>query len=468
MIERGESGWPIPRSERPWSGLPVFFASASTAIATWCFFIGGQVADYLNATAGTLTIICGSLLGILPVILACLPPCGKYGVDSVVTSKAQLGTRGSIFAIALIYVSIVGWNVILMISFSRAGAEILIATGVAPRSARTLLETAMSLIGAAVVWYALRKGADSLRSATTFMAPGVIVLGLVVLGLLIQRIGWHEIAAAEPVAARPDPRYNYATGVELLVSSNLSWWPYAGAIIRLSPSVRATLWPSVFGLGLSVGLVSLIGLYTGLAVPGSGGDPTRHLLALGGLWVALAGLAFIVLANVATIVVGSYVAALALRQVPPVNRAHWNVSTLAAIIPATIASAFFAVPSAEHFRTFLAFCGVLFGPMAGIQIADYYLLRGRRLDIAAAFDNSRHSAYYFWNGINPVGFAALAAGFAGYFYLLNPLTYTSHPPYDYITAAIPAALLSAAIYTLGVTLILRPSGKGGYHRQGKR
>ncbi|MFD0663670.1 cytosine permease [Thermocatellispora tengchongensis] len=338
----------------------------------------------------------------------------------------------------------------------------MIAAADLPPPARAPLEAGLALAGAAVVWYGLRRGPDSLRDMTTYIAAGVIVLGAVVLVLLIRHVGWDAITAARPSSARPDHAFNYATGVELLVASNLSWWAYTGAIIRLAPSTRATLWPAVVGLGLSVGLVSLIGLYTGLAVPGSGGDPSRHLLELGGVGVGMTALAFIVLANIGTAIVGVYVATLALRQIPRVARIPWNVSTLAPILPVAVVSAFLAAPFSARFGTFLTLCGVLFGPIAGIQIVDYHLLRRARLDVAAAFDPSRRSAYHFWGGVNPVGFAALAAGVAVYVYLLNPLTYVSHPPYEHITAGIPSAVAAGAVYALGTRLVLRPLGKGGY------
>ena len=68
-----QDGLPQPRGKRTWGPFTIFSTSVATAIATWCFIIGGFVAYYLPAGTGTLAIIAGSLGGILFLVLACLP-----------------------------------------------------------------------------------------------------------------------------------------------------------------------------------------------------------------------------------------------------------------------------------------------------------------------------------------------------------------------------------------------------------
>jgi NCS1 family nucleobase:cation symporter-1 len=115
-----------------------------------------------------------------------------------------------------------------------------------------------------------------------------------------------------------------------------------------------------------------------------------------------------------------------------------------------------------RFGAFLAFIGVAFAPLCGIQIADYYVLRRRRIDIRAIYDRSAFGAYAFWAGINPVAMVALGLGCAVYVYLLNPLTYESHEPYRYLTASLPSAFMSGCIYVVLTRLFIIPAGRGGY------
>ncbi len=72
------------------------------------------------------------------------------------------------------------------------------------------------------------------------------------------------------------------------------------------------------------------------------------------------------------------------------------------------------------------------------------------------------SAYYYWHGFNPVAIGAIAAGFATYLYLLDPVNYTSHAPYEYVSASIPAALVAGAIHYVLTRGLVLPRGAGDY------
>ena len=50
----------------------------------------------------------------------------------------------------------------------------------------------------------------------------------------------------------------------------------------------------------------------------------------------------------------------------------------------------------------------LLGPVAGIMVADYFLIRGTRLDVASLYH--RGGPYEYVNGFNPRALVALAAG----------------------------------------------------------
>ena len=58
----------------------------------------------------------------------------------------------------------------------------------------------------------------------------------------------------------------------------------------------------------------------------------------------------------------------------------------------------------NNFGTFLAFIGVMFAPLCGIQIADYFFLRRQSISIRALYDPGSEAPYYFWRGFNPAAF----------------------------------------------------------------
>ncbi|NHC24327.1 hypothetical protein G6553_14245 [Nocardioides sp. IC4_145] len=457
--EAVQNGFPQPRDTRTWGPRAIFGTSVSTAIATWCFLIGGFAAYYLPAVEGTLAIIAGSLVGILFIVLACLPVCSKYGIDSVTASRPQFGTRGSVLSMVLIFASTLGWNVILFILLGRATASILGAFGASPAS---WVVNVAGVLAALVVFAILARGSTAVRDFSQPIAIGVLLLGALVLGLLVRELGLEFILDAEPVYAWPDAKVNWASAIEVLVASNLSWWAYTGAMVRNSPSARQSLWPVVIGLGLGVGLGSLTGLYAALAIPDSGGDPTQFMVDVSGPVVGVIVLAFIILANIGTAVVGVYASVIALRQLPVISKTSWRTSVAIAVLPAIVLVGFFASPVFGRFSTFLAFLGVCFGPVCGIQVVDYFILRKQRLDVAALYDDGPGTAYRYWGGVNPVGLVAFGAGVATYIYLLDPVTYESRAPFQYLTASLPAFVMAGAIYWLGTKLVLVPLGKGGY------
>jgi NCS1 family nucleobase:cation symporter-1 len=458
-----EGSWPVLPSERTWGAKALFGISVSAAIATWCFLIGGYVGYYLPAGVGTIVMIAGSLVGILMIFLATVPVSTKYGIDSIASSKPQLGSRGSWISLFLLYTTVIGWNCLLLIFLGRAAAEILIALGAAGEGARQPLVIAFAALAVAIVWFLLRGGPDTVRDTGPLIAIAVLLLGVVILVLLISKVGWSTITDAKPAYASGDNALDVSTGFEVMVASVLSWWPYAGGMVRLCPSARTAKWPVIFGLGLPVGLVSIIGLWSALALPDSGGDPTTYLVELGGVPVGVISLLFIILANVGTVMVGVYVTTVGLKQLPGLQRrVSWNGTTAITLAPVLLIVLFLPNYFFDHIGTFLAFMGVLFAPMCGIQIVDYFLFRKQRLDVRGLYLGGSGSSYHYWGGVNPAGLLGLVAGFATYVYLLDPVTYVSHDPFKWVTASVPSAVVAALVYALVTVVAVRPAGRGGY------
>lgn len=456
-------GVPLLISERSWRGFNLFTSSASTSVATWCFIIGGFVSYYLGAVPGTLVMIAGMLIGVFFIILALIPPASKYGIDSSLSSKPFLGTRGWLVSLVLLYVTVAGWNALLLIVLGRASTAVLVSAGVLSGDGAHGTVTMISmLLGAGLVWLIVRRGPDSVRDFSKWIAIGVLVLAFVVMGLLVSKFGLNGILEAKPSAPMDSKILNMTTGLEILIASAVAWWPYIGSMVRLVPSARTALWPSIMGLGIPVAAVSLIGLYAGLVIPESGGDPTVFLTQVGGLTFGIIALAFIVLANIGSIMIGVFAGSVALRQVPAVSRRiSWPVTTGVALAPVILVVALVADPFFAHFPSFLAICALLFGPMCGVQIVDYFLLRKQRLSIEALYTTSVGNPYNFWAGFNPAGFVAIGAGVAAYLALLNPFTYESSGFYAYTTASIPSVIVAGGVYWLASQFVLH-RGRGGY------
>jgi NCS1 family nucleobase:cation symporter-1 len=448
--------WPLLPSERTWGAWRLGIVLATTAAATWCYVIGEAAGAYLGLRPGFAALTAGSMIGMAITALAVLPTAMRFGVDSIASCKPQFGSRGWALPLALQYVSVFGWNALLLIFFGKTVAQLAHAFGLA--DAGLPITPAVTAAACAFIWLVLRRGSSGIDRLSRVLVAHVFV-GFWLIWVLMSREG-DKLAAAVPASADPDRLWNYTTGVEIGLVSLLSWWPTIGAMVRLAPDARTAVLPVMLGMGAPVPLLSVIGL-AGLLALGTS-DPTLWLLQVGGPVYGVIGLLFVAAANLGTAAAGVYASALGLRHVRVIERFGWNGALLASALPVVVAG--LAAPDwfFDHFNVFLALIGVMFAPICGIQIADYFLLRRGEVDLAAMYDPSPSGAYFYWAGVNPAAFAAMAAGCATYCWLLDPWSYASHAPYRYLTASLPACAVAGAVHAAVTLLVVQPAGRGGY------
>ena len=125
---------------------------------------------------------------------------------------------------------------------------------------------------------------------------------------------------------------------------------------------------------------------------------------------------------------------------PGLAKASWSTVLLLGLVPVAAVSILVPELFFGNFGTFLAFIGVFFAPLCAIQIVDYFVLRRQRLSIRGIFTTGDEAPYHYWGGFNPAAILAMTAGFFTYLYLLNPITYVSRTPYEFMTAALPTLL----------------------------
>ena len=439
------SAWPLLPSERTWGRWRLAIALATAAAATWCYLIGEYVGYYLNFSRGAAALTAGCMIGMLLVFLAAGPICGRYGIDSVASTKPQFGIRGWVIPALMQIISIIGWNSLLLIFFAKSATQLLRILGLLPAAiSGHQIVPAATLLACALIYVSLLWGARGVATISKILVAHVL-LGLWMLYLLISH-RWPELSAAQPTLARSDRLWNYTTGVELGITSTLSWWPYVGAMIRMAPNARTAVLPVMLGMGAPVPLLSLIGLAGVLVLKSS--DPAEWLRTVGGTTYAIVALVFVGAANFGTAITGIYSSAIGLRNFLALERTPWAWLLLLTIAPVVVIGTFIPELFFAKFGTFLAFLGVGFAPLCGIQIADNFWCR-RRVSIRGIYERDPTGPYAYVRGFNPAALIALALGCAVYMMLLNPLTFASRGPYEFLTASLPAALCAALAYVAG-------------------
>jgi NCS1 family nucleobase:cation symporter-1 len=453
--------WPLLRAERNWGPWRLGIALATAAAATWCYLIGEYAGYYLNFFQGGFALTAGSMIGMMLVLVAAGPTCARFGIESVASAKPQFGSRGWIIPASMQLLSIVGWNALLLIFFAKSVSQLLLVLGWLPTGLSLMqIVPFTTLLACAIVFLVLVWGASGVTHLSNILVAHVFV-GLWMLYLLVSH-RWPELIAAKPASAHPDHLWNYTTGVEIGIASLLSWWAYLGALIRMAPDAKKVALPVMLGMGLPVPLLSLIGMAGILVLKDS--DPSSWLRNVGGHLYAVIALSFVAAANFGTAIAGIYASALGLRNFRALERLPWLVALLVTIAPVAFLGTFMPELVFSKFGPFLALVGVCFAPICGIQIADYYFLRRRSIDIRAIYESCPGNPYYFWAGFNPAAIIAMLLGIGVYVYLLNPLTYESRGPYRYLTASLPTTVIAGAIYIAVTHLWVMRSRRGGYPR----
>ncbi len=453
-----QTAWPLLPDERRWQQRQLFVVLLVAASATWCYIIGEFVGYYLPLGPGFFAMTAGAMIGMLLVTLAVVPSSTRYGIDSIQAAVPQFGRNGWTVTVVLQFASIIGWNSLLLIFFGKSMAEFLNAVGVGGAGLENWIVPIGTLGACALVFTILMRGATGLERVSKVLFFFVVGVGAWLIVMLLVREG-GALADAVPAYAS-DKQLDYTYGIEIGLVSLLSWWPYIGSMTREAPSPRVAVMPSMLGMGLPVPILSVVGLAGILVLETS--DPATWLTDVGGNFFGALALLFVICANLGTATAGIYASTVGLKAVPALRGTPWNTALLLSIVPVVVVGVFLPDWFFTNFDTFLAYIGVFFAPIVGIQIVDFFVLRRQQISIRGIYDPSPSGPYAYWFGINPAALLAMAAGVGTYLYLLNPQTYSIREPFTLFGASIPAALVAAAVYVVLTLLVVRPSGRGGY------
>ncbi|MDR7303764.1 purine-cytosine permease family protein [Haloactinomyces albus] len=453
---------PVLRHERIWGFWQFTSVNVGLAIATWAFLSGGTIALFVGVKTAIVATVIGNLVGASLVAMSTCLPSAKYGVEQYTALRSVFGVNGVRALIAVIMPLLAaGWNAVLAIMFGRAVTNILnavLGTSYDPNGPMVIV---MSLLALALAWLTLVHGPVSIAWINKIVAPMLAAMTVAMLIMILVGHSWTELVTAQPLDAFADARLNFAIAVELSFATGFSWWTLMGNLARLTTSQRAAFWPNLVGIFFASAVAGIIGTLAALVLGAV--DPTVWMVALGG--TALGGLAllFIAFANVTSMVAQTYASGLALIRAigAPVRRIPWPLFVALLYAPSAIV-VFWPTALYDNFFKFIAWIGLVMAPLTAVYLADFYLLRRRRLWLRELYEPEGVSRYTFWWGINPAAFLAVAAGALTYYLLLNPVTFEAAPIFPYTTAAMPALVVTGLVHVLLTLIWVRKAGKGGY------
>jgi NCS1 family nucleobase:cation symporter-1 len=359
------------------------------------------------------TVLLGNLIVLVPMLLNAHAG-AKYGIPFPVFIRAPFGVRGANLPAILRAIVACGW---FGIQSWIGGTAIhsMLAIVWPSLAARGVVLWACFLgfwlLNMIVVW----RGVESIRHLQAFSAPFMFVMAA---ALLV----WVRVKAGSFGSMLSTPSGFHSTGEFLAVffpslTAMVGYWATLALNIpdftRYSKSQTSQAWGQAFGLPVAMTLYTFVGIAVTSASTVLFGKPIWDPIELIGAFhqpvVAFIAMIAILVATL-SVNIGANV-------VSPSNDFSNLYPRLISFRAGGLITGFLglamcpwkllATPDAYIFGWLVGYSGLL-GPVAGIMIADYFFLRGTRLDVNSLYH--REGAYHYSKGVNPRAVVALVAG----------------------------------------------------------
>lgn len=407
---------PIPAEKRSWNtyNYASLWVAMSVCIPTY-MLASGLIAGGMNWIQAILTILLGNLIVLIPMLLNAHAG-ARYGIPFPVFVRASFGVRGANIPAILRALVACGWFGIQTWIGGQAIHSMLLI--VWPRAANIAGSHWISFflfwaLNMFVIW----RGIDTIKFLEGIGAPFMLVVGLVLLFWITRKAG-----GLGPVLHTPSKFQTTSEFLRFFIPSltgMVGFWATVALNIpdftRYAKSQRAQMVGQALGLPTAMTLYSFIGVAVTSASAVIFGeaiwDPVVLLSRFRQPVVAVIALVALLVATLNTNVAANVVSPSNdfsnLRPTLISFRTGGLITGVMGILlmPWKLLSTFSA-----YIFGWLVGCSALLGPIAGIMICDYYLVRKRELVVQ---DLYRHGGVYdYRSGFNPVAVLALAAGIA--------------------------------------------------------
>ncbi len=441
---------------------------------------GGLIDLGMSWWQAVVTVGLGNVIVVVPMIL-CGHAGAHYGITFPVLARASFGTRGAHVPALLRAAVACGWFGIQTWIGGSAIYQLLLILRGSPEPGADLALLGINLgeltcflgfwiLQVVVVW----RGMDSIKVLENWAAPVLVLMGLALLTWAVVRAQGLGPMLSAPSQFGPGgaqegrfwevffPGLTGMVGFWATLSLNIP------DFTRYARSQRDQVWGQVLGLPPFMVLFSFVGVAVTSATVVIFGepiaDPTVLLGRIGTGWGVVVALGALSLATLSTNLAANVVSpANALVNLAPGRVDFRRGALLAAGLGAVLLPWKLIESSAGYIFTWLVGYSALLGPIAGILICDYYLVRKTRLDVEALY---RHEGPYgYRSGVNPVAVVALVLatapnvpGFLAAAGLVDGVSGFWTGLYDY--AWFLGFVLAAGIYGLGMRWGRGPSAEG--------
>ncbi|WP_282777573.1 MULTISPECIES: NCS1 family nucleobase:cation symporter-1 [unclassified Nocardia] len=270
------------------------------------------------------------------------------------------------------------------------------------------------VLQAAVFW----RGMESIRKFIDFCGPAVYVVMFVLCGYLIWKAGWSAIDLnLGAVTLSGWEAVPVMLGAIALVVSYFSG-PMLnfGDFSRYGRSFAAVKRGNLLGLPLNFLVFSLLVVITaGLTLPVYGElitDPVATVARIDNTFAIVLGALTFSIATIGINIVANFISpAFDFSNVDP-QRISWRAGGMIAAVGSVLITPWNLYNNPEVIHYTLETLGAFIGPLFGVLIADYYLVRKQRVIVDDLFTMAKTGTYWYRKGYNPAAVLATAIGAA--------------------------------------------------------
>jgi NCS1 family nucleobase:cation symporter-1 len=424
---------PTTRAQRTWTtyNYIALWFSMSMEVSTYQL-ASSLIAKGMDWKQALGTVLLGNLIVLIPMLLNAHAG-AKYGIPFPVFIRAPFGVRGANLPAILRAVVACGWFGIQSWIGGTAIHSMLAVIWPSFAARDGVLWASFLgfwLLNMVIVW----RGVESIRHLQAFGAPFMFVMAA---ALLI----WVRMKAGSFGTMLSTPSQFHSTGEFLDVffpslTAMVAYWATLALNIpdftRFSKSQNAQAWGQAFGLPVAMTLYTFVGISVTSASTVLFGHPIWNPILLIGAFHEPA-VAFIALI---AILVATLSVNIGANVVAPSNDFSNLYPRLISFRTGGMITGFLglamcpwkllATPDSYIFGWLVGYSGLM-GPIAGIMVCDYFLIRKTELDVNSLYHSE--GAYHYTKGVNPRAVVALVFGVA--LALLGLVFKPLHHLYDY-------------------------------------
>jgi NCS1 family nucleobase:cation symporter-1 len=429
---------PTKAAQRTWSRWNVASLWVGMAICVPTYTLGGVLTAYfgLSVAEALWTIFVANIIVLIPLTLNAFPGT-RYGIPCPVVLRASFGIVGSNVPALIRAIVACGWFGVQTLF---GGIAIHLLFSAVSENWATLGGTG-EVIGFFIFWTlnitVVIRGSESIKHLEAWAAP---LLLAVAIGLIVwawPRVSIDELLATPASRPADAPFFGYFMAA---LTAMVGFWATLSLNIpdfsRFARSQRSQVIGQIIGLPLTMFLFSGLGVLLTSASMSLVGETISDPINLIGridstLWVVLAML-IIVIATISTNTAANIVS--------PTNSFQNIAPKLISETRGVLVTGFFGIAlmswellkklgwlesdiSLESlYSNWLIGYSSLLGPIAGIMIVDYFLVKGQSYDLLALYKDN--AGYPAWNMSGIAAFAvpvaltviAIVSGADGWYY----------------------------------------------------